>query len=125
MRPFGYLFERPLDVHAGGDAADVAKAHRGARIVYRHLRQPPGGPADDTKRAPCRHLDDAAAIRGAIAKANPPIVGQMRGPVLDIANERENRAHRSAYDALVERFHRSSARHRRQGQRLHHFNLSS
>src|SRR5918996_4914734 len=83
VRALGYRLERPLDIHAGGDTPDVAKAHRGARVIHRHLGQPPGGPANDAKWSPRRHLDDAAAVGCAIAKSDPPIMPEIRGPALD------------------------------------------
>ena len=80
--------ERPLDVHAGRDAVDVAVAHRRRALVHRHLRQPPRRPRERAERAVRRHLDEPAAVARAPPEAHEPIVRQVRRPLLHVARER-------------------------------------
>ena len=98
----------PLDIHARRDAANMPKTNRGldarATAVHRHLRHPPRGPvrpgrtADSPTSRRCRRRRAAARESGRSDSA-----ARCAGHRSTSRREREDRGHRRAHEALVDR----------------------
>src|SRR5262249_21365914 len=86
--------------------------------LHGHLRQPPRRPVHRTKGAVGRHLDEAAAIGGALAELHEAVMAKMLGPTLDVDREVKNGREARLYHTFVDGSHSSAARHCRNGEGL-------
>src|SRR5690606_32222950 len=106
-----FRMELPDDVHAAGDALDMAVADRGLVRVAAHLGDPP---RRITERAaevpPCGHLDDAVGESTFFPEVDVAVVRQDLGPALDVGGDEEAEASRRAHEALVDGDHGASDR---------------
>src|SRR6266700_1633288 len=83
---------------------DVPVADFSRRPVQGHLRDPPGGVAEQAEGAPSRHFHGATALV-AVNKPDPPIVRQDFRPAFDIRSDLKRALHRRSNHRLIESAH--------------------